>query len=362
VKHRFWLSALTAALLGVTAVPVIQAQERRAPVNFGALETANEEAVKAKALEWYKQTAKPDQAAFDRVWAAKERQVLDRLADTFALGNADAAKLLNDARDVAVPAPTDVPAHLKDAKLPAFYRANLGLAYARSLSNRRVHEEALEVLKNIKAEDVVDPNAYLFHRAVSEHALLLKADAGKSVVRLLTDSADSPERYKTVGALILLDMQTWKEKDLGAIARKMDNVERRLDLARGGPQTQKIQKEIVSRLDELIKEMENQAKNSSQCNGGSCPDGGQPKPGSGNGGGEATAPMQDSNIANNGGKGTVDIAKIRKMAEGFGKLPERERAKVLQEVEDLTRGLSLTHHEQYREYFRRVAERSVKND
>jgi len=342
---------------------MIQAQERR-PANFGALETMSEEAVKAKALAWFKTAANPDAIklqAFENLWRATDRPVLDRLADSFALGDAAAAKLLSEARDVSVPAPTQVPALLKDAKLPAFYRANLGLAYARSLSNRRIHEEALEVLRSVKAEDVVDPNAYLFHRAVSEHALLLKSEAGKSVVRLLTDSADSPERYKTVGALILLDMQTWKEKDLAAIARRMDNVERRLDLARGGPETQKMQKEIVARLDELIKELENQAKNSSQANAGSCPDGGQPKPGSSPGAGDPNAPMPDSGLGGQSGKGTVDIARLNKLAKGWGNMPEKERANVLQEVDDLTRGLSLTHREQYREYFRRMAERSVKS-
>jgi hypothetical protein len=57
-------------------------------------------------------------------------------------------------------------------------------------------------------------------------------------------------------------MQTWKDKDLGWIARKMDNIERRLELARGGPQTQKMQTEVVRRLDEIIKELENQKKGS----------------------------------------------------------------------------------------------------
>ena len=46
---------------------------------------------------------------------------------------------------------------------------------------------------------------------------------------------------------------------LGDIGRKMDNVQRRLDLARGGKKTQGQQKEIVRRLDELIKEIENLA-------------------------------------------------------------------------------------------------------
>jgi hypothetical protein len=197
---------------------------------------------------------------FASIWSAEGRTVVDRLADTFVLGNANAARLMAEARNPLVPAPTEVPALLRDAKQSEFFRANLALAYAKALSNRRVHEEALDALKLFRAEQTVDPSAYLFHRAVCEHAMLLKQDASKTVGRLLTQAIDSPERYKTVGALMLLDMQAWKEKDLGAVARKMGNVERRLELARGGPQTQKLQKEIVTRLDELIKELENKAK------------------------------------------------------------------------------------------------------
>src|SRR5439155_2886460 len=92
-----------------------------------------------------------------------------------------------------------------------------------------------------------------------------------TVLRLLDDAIDVPDRYKMVAVLIALDIQSWREKDLGEIARKMDNIERRLELARGGPQTQKIQKEVVARLDELIKQLENQAKGASQANAGSCP-------------------------------------------------------------------------------------------
>jgi len=66
-----------------------------------------------------------------------------------------------------------------------------------------------------------------------------------------------------VAGLMLFDMMGWKDKDLGWIARKMDNIERRLEMARGGPQTQKMQKEVVARLDELIKELENKNKGGS---------------------------------------------------------------------------------------------------
>jgi len=80
------------------------------------------------------------------------------------------------------------------------------------------------------------------------------------------DVIDAPERHRMVAALMHFDMLTWQEKDLGWIARKMDNIQRRLDLKRGGKHTQKMQKEVLVRLDEMIKEKENQQKGNS--NGG----------------------------------------------------------------------------------------------
>ena len=61
---------------------------------------------------------------------------------------------------------------------------------------------------------------------------------------------------------MLVDMLSWKkdEKDLSNIVKLMDNSERRLDLSRPGKITQDIQKKIVFRLDELIKEKENQCQ------------------------------------------------------------------------------------------------------
>jgi hypothetical protein len=62
--------------------------------------------------------------------------------------------------------------------------------------------------------------------------------------------------------------------------------------------------------------------------------------------------MQDSVIANNGGRGTVDQKKFRSLQQNWGRLPERERARALQ---DLTRGLSNTHREAIENYFRNLA-------
>jgi len=222
------------------------------------------ETAKTKLAAWLKEVGKSDAATLqklDAIWKDSQRSALDRMADSLALGDPIAAKLLAEARDPQAPAPIVLPAVFTSDKTSAFYRANLGLVYARALTNRRVYEEALDTLKLFGAEQVVDPAAYLFHRAVCEHALQQKPEATKTIHRLLEEGAAiSPDRYKIVATLMLLDMHTWKDKDLGDIARKMDNIERRLDIARGGPETRRQQREVLNRLDELIKKLENADK------------------------------------------------------------------------------------------------------
>ncbi len=260
---RIWLSALSLAVL-LTAAARAPADDTKKALSFGTLDAATPEAVRAQARTWLRSVHKTDAASLERfeaIWKQSERPVLDRLADTFAIGNADAAKLMQEARDTQAPAPTKIPEVLKDEKLPLFLRANLALAYARALNNRRIHDEALDVLKLYSAEQVVDPASYLFNRAVSEFSLLQKDEANRSIRRLLEEAGTfAPERFKAVALLMQLDMVAWKNKDFNDIARKMKDVERRLDLARGGPKTQEKQKEILARLDEIIKKLENQAK------------------------------------------------------------------------------------------------------
>lgn len=278
---RSWSLALALAmpLLGVSLargddpVPIGRkaAKEAEKPakefVSFGTLKAPSLESARSQAQDWLKGVGKADDKTmkeFEALWnAQQDMPLLTRVSSTLALGDADAAKLLDQARDTAAPAPTEVPALLKDAKRPAFFRANLGLAYAKALSNRRVHEEALDVLRQVKPDQVVDPGAYFFHRAVAEHALLLSTEALRSITAVIEDVADAPDRYKMVSILMLYDMRTWKDKDLGWIARKMNVIERRLELSRGGPQTQKMQKEVVARLDEMIKKLEQQNKGGS---------------------------------------------------------------------------------------------------
>lgn len=338
MRIRSWCSALAlAGLVGGVCTPnqAAEALPAKDIASFGVYRAPSFEAVKTQAKDWLQASGKFDQAAFDAIWSDNERPLLDLVADTLALGNPEVKKVLGEARDETAPAPKQVPDLIKDTKLPVFFRANLAVAYARALAGRKVYEEALEALQNVKPEQVVDPSAYFFSRAVAEHGMLLKSDATRSIARLLDDVPDAPDRYKMVAALMFIEMQDWKNKDLADIGRKMKNIERRLELARGGPQTRKLQKEVVLNLDELIKRLENQQKGSGsgsgQGNGGQCPDGGQPGQGS-PGAGTPTAPQTESIGGSNSGPGNVDPRKLREIVEGWGKLPEKERAKAMTEM------------------------------
>jgi hypothetical protein len=365
MKIKLWLTGLAVAVSLVGAGRAL-AQDKNG--GFGALEALPPETVKAKAMAWLK-TATNNNAgkiqSAEALWNREDRSVLDNLADTFALGDAKAEQLIKQVRDAGSPPPLGVPDVLKNEKADAFMRANLGLAVARILSNRRVHEEALAILNNVNPEQTVDPAAYLFYRAVCEHALLKRDDASRTIVRLIQDAADSPERYKTVAALMLLDMQTWK-KDLGNVSRLMNNSERRLDIGRGGPETQKLQKEIINRLDELIKELEQKAKKGGgggggggggDPNGGSCPDGGSS--GGQAGGANPKSPMPDSQIATNGGSGRVDVARLQKITDQWGKMLPGERAKAMQEIQDMMQHMSPIHREAFERYFDEINNQTI---
>jgi hypothetical protein len=351
---------LTLATVVLCGGPLSAADTEKKPpkelASFGTLHAPSADAVRTQAQDWLKAAGKSDEAslkAFEAIWQA-DKALLDKVADTLTLGDADAKKLLDEARDPNTPAPIEVPALLKDAKRPAFYRANLALAYGKTLSNRRVYEEALDALKAVKPEQVVDPAAYFFHKAVAEHSLMMKPEANDTIARLLDDVADAPERYRMVAALMSFDMMTWREKDLDWIARKMDNIQRRLDLARGGKQTQKIQKQVLARLDEMIKELENKKNGNASGNGGSCPNGGQPG-NNPNNNTRATSPQNDSNGGNGSGPGTVDPKKLKELAEVWGKLPEKERAKAMLQ---LTRDMDPRYCEAIENYFKGLTSRS----
>jgi hypothetical protein len=352
------------------AVLLSSGQALRAQQGFNTLETPGEAGIKAKAAAWLQEVGKNDAATlqqFEAIWKQKERTVVDRLGETFALANPAAAKLLAEARDPLCIPSARVPAILTDANQSVFFRANLGLAYARILSSRLAYDEGLDVLKLAKPEQTAEPAAYLFHRAVFEHSLLLKEESEKTINRLLTDALDAPKRYKDVSVLILADMQNWQDKDLGAVARMMRQVEQRPELAKAGNKTQGIQKDIIARLDELIQDLENQAGSGSGSGSGAPGQGDGEGQGQGDGQGQGQGnqegdpngnmnPMKgakDSKIPSAPpGDGRVDQATIKRLTENWGSMPARDRDRELQRI---TQGMSPSHRQAIENYFRNIA-------
>ena len=274
MKLRKWIATVAVAAGSVLCASAAEPEKGGAKlpdpslVSFGTLRAMAPEAAQTKMSGWLTAQGKMDKAKFDAIWAS-DKTTTEKTLASIALGKPEAQTVLDDARDITKDAPTSVPAVIADEK-DAFVKANLGSAYARALAGKKVYEEALLAVADAKAEDVVDPSAFLFFKAVAEHSIagykkVRKVDAVASLVRLLDDVTDAPDRYKMVATLMFFDLQNWSkdEKDLGNIGKLMDSSGRRLDLARGGQTTQDIQKRIIFRLDEKIKELEEKAKGGS---------------------------------------------------------------------------------------------------
>jgi len=339
LRRTLFTSAAAVALGGAAFAdsPPAQVAPQVAPptakpvYSFSQLKTQSADAVKSRLVTWLQSVKRYDAAQVEAIWTPG-CGTGDAALATIALGLPEVTALLADARSTGVTPSADVPALLKDAKLDPFVRANVAAAYAKALAGRRVFEESVAAAKLAAPEQLIDPASYYFYRAVAEHALIQRDAAVTSIVRLLDDVADAPDRYKVVATMMFFDLQQWSkdEKDLTNIGRLMDNSGRRLDLAKGGPQTQEIQKKIVFRLDEKIKELEAKAKAQAQGQPGDqpCPGG---APGGTPSGGTPNAPMEDSFGGTNSGPGQVDLKKLRNYEQVWGKLPEAERKKVTQD-------------------------------
>ena len=207
--RKLFAAATVAAGLVASATPAFAAEPAKKPAfGFSTMKATPAEAAKAKAEAWLKSIGKFDQAAFDKIWNDEKRTVLDRTADSLALGNTEVAALLASVRSPDN-VPAEVPGILKDEKQDNFFRTNVALAFAKAAATKKVYEEALEALKSVNPEFAVDPASYFFFKAVSEHATMKKDAATGSIVKLLDDVADSPSRYTMIATLMFFDMQQW---------------------------------------------------------------------------------------------------------------------------------------------------------
>jgi hypothetical protein len=276
-------------------------------------------------------------------------ELLDCLVQSVALADANAAKLMElCSRPRSSLSSLELPsqAWLQDSKLPPLVTANCRLFYGRWLVQGAWFDEALDQLSPLGPADVVAPAELLFYQGVVYHRLLQQEQAAKAIDELLDGADTSPRRYVEIARLMQADLETLKPDTLDHIARRMGDIQRRLELGRAGPKVRKVEDGVIESLDKLIKKLEDaqqQASSSSSSNGGNRP----------------TQPLPNSRPVTGKGPGRVTKRNIGNRS-GWGDLPPKEREEAMQQI---GRDFPPHYRDVIEQYFRRLAtEDNEKND
>jgi hypothetical protein len=273
-------------------------------------------------------------------------ELLDRLTTALAVVEPKAVEVVAACRQHIIPLPVPKFEAFDDPTLPPLVRDNLRLLVGRWLAQHDLVDESLEVLKDVGPENVADPATLLFYQAVGQHRLLKKDDCLAAVSKLLERQADLPRRYVTLARLMEADIKPLKVDSLDEIARMMDDIRRRLALARAGKVVRDEEEQVIAKLEKMIDDLEKQRQEKQrqrqQANRGAR---------------QPNNPMQDSNPAQLKAPGEVDPKNIGKR-DGWGNLPPKERQEVLQQI---GRELPAHFRETIEEYFKRLAQDGVSN-
>lgn len=324
------------------------------PPGFGQLtfepswELPEYSAVRAQALNWLEQSQIEAQSreTAESLWPTVELRdtdgtaLLERVAETLAVADSQARALV-DACDAPYVGPVPPEAKwLDDQALPSFLRQNLRLYFARWLAQQQHYDEVISTLEGIKPAEVVDPAGLLFYRLVAHQQLVQPEESRAALVQLLEHEDALPRRYQQIAQLVKRDLSSLKDESLDHIARRMNDVRRRLEIGRSGKQVQIVEDGVLDSLERLIKKIEKQQQQQSS---------------SGAAGAQSSKPMRDSQLPSMRAPMKVDQRDIGSQS-GWGDLPPKEREKALQEI-----GREFPSH--YRalieQYFRELADESA---
>jgi len=345
--RTFWLYVLISVASVVVAQPAAGAADELERRSSWTVPTTAE--IKARLDDFLKDKSlnEADRLKFDALWpddaaAMDPAELLDRLAASLAIVEPRAVEIVNHCQQDAVQLPPPRFALLDDKSAPEIVRDNLRLLYGRWLAQHHLVDESLEYLKDLAPQKVADPVSLLFHQAVAHHRLLAKEACLKSVSLLLENEPQLPRRYVSLAKLMEADIKPLKVDSLDEIARLMDDIRRRLDLARAGKVVRDEEEQVIAKLEKMIEELEKQRKQQQQAGNG--------------GGSQPSNPMQDSQAAQLKGPGEVDPKSLGKK-DGWGNLPPQQRQEVLQQI---GRELPAHFRETIEEYFKRLAQDGVR--
>lgn len=349
---KLWLLTMAALLAMPLAVMAEELSPDRAYDDpFGkepTLKAQSPTVVKTKVLGWVESQGVEDakKEAARKLWEGELNgltpdALLDRFAETAAQGDPRIEELLKTTQGVPTKGHLPQFAVLADESLDGFIRANLKLYHGRWLSRHRYYDEALHAMETLKPEDVLDPASLLFFQSVAAHKLVMAKEGLATINRLLDDVADAPVRYRSVARLMQQDLAAVEPESLDHISRHMDDIQRRLELARAGKKVQKQEDDVIAMLDKMIKKMEDEACKACASAGGGGP-----------GGTQSNSPAGRSGLPPGGGPGEVDPKNINRAVE-WGALPDKERQASLQGV---PRDFPSHYRDIIEQYFRRLAE------
>lgn len=343
-NHRMLTLSLCACFMAFRAATAAQV-DASPPAAATAGATVDVASVRAELGRWLdaRQADESARRKIDDLWSAlpakpNELDVLDALSRSFAVVDPSAAQL---AELCAKPRTGHiVPAQpwLLDASTPTFMANNMRLAFGRWLVHAEMFDEAIEQLSGLAATDVVAPTTLLFYQALAQHTLLRKDDGLKTLGELEKAGPNAPRRYAVVAKLLEEDLKSLQDESLDHIARRMNDVRRKLGLGRGGKKVREQEDGIIESLDKIIKKLEEQQSSSSSAGGMQDNI-------------RSSSPAPDSMPI--GGKGPGDVTKrdIGSQAD-WGSISPAEREKALQEI---SRDFPPHFRDVIEQYFRRLA-------
>jgi hypothetical protein len=302
------------------------------------------EAVKAQLDEWLatQDVDEPTRAQIEQVWLSGDQPwkvagVLGQVAETVALVDERARELVTACHQDHVGVLPPSFEILADEDLAPVARNNLKLVAARWYAQQGLYDETLEQIGELTTDDVADPAALLFYQSIAQHWLMDKEKCLPTIARLFENRDSIPRRYVAMAELMEADLKPLKEDSLDEVARLMDDIRRRLDLARAGKTVRKQEDDVIAKLDKMIEELEKKRKQQQQQAAA--------------GGNNPSQPMPDSMPGGGSGPGNVDPKRIGSRS-GWGDLPPKERQEALQQV---GRDFPSHYREVIEEYFRKLA-------
>jgi tetratricopeptide (TPR) repeat protein len=224
-----------------------------------------------------------------------------------------------------------------DNELPRTLRASVSTWGALWLVRAKLYDEAGQLLSQFEPEVSLAPEVFVYCRAVVAYQLGDGVQAKEWAERLLRWQKNLPVRYCLVAELILEDSRRWENSPLRQVSQWMNDVARRLDLAREDPAALSQQDRILEAIDRLIEQASQNQRKMVVASGGSQ---------------RSSAPAPDSLPLGGKGRGEVQSRSLGKFGS-WGDLPPKEREEALQVF---GREFPPHYRQAIEQYFRRLAE------